>query len=146
MYSDEKITTSHAQVMLVDDSAIDNFVNKKIICRYGFAEDVLTFNKSRDALGYIMKLSNETMEIIPSILFLDLEMPEIDGFEFLNAFDLMNDRVKKNITIVILTSSINPADVEKCVKHKSVLTFLHKPLVKHNLEKLESMLSKKILN
>jgi CheY-like chemotaxis protein len=137
---------SYPLVILVDDSPIDNFVNKKIISRYGFADDVIAFTKSREALSYLIKLNNNETEIIPSILFLDLDMPEIDGYEILQAFELFSERVKDNIQIVILTSSINPADVEKCNKHDSVLTFLHKPLVKHNLDKLELMLLKKTLN
>jgi CheY-like chemotaxis protein len=131
-------------VILVDDSSIDNFVNNKIIKRYEFATEVIAFTKAREALGYLIKINNDETELVPSILFLDLDMPEIDGFEFLSAFDLLSERIKKNISIVILTSSINPADVEKCKKHESVLTFLHKPLVKHNLEKIDLALTKKI--
>jgi CheY-like chemotaxis protein len=135
---------AHPLVILVDDSAIDNFVNKKIINRYDFAENVIAFNKSREALAYLVNLSANENEELPSILFLDMEMPEIDGYEFLNAFDMLGERIKENIHIVILTSSINPADVEKCSKHESVLTFLHKPLVKHNLDELQLILLKKI--
>jgi CheY-like chemotaxis protein len=134
---------AHSLVILVDDSAIDNFVNKKIINRYGFAENVIAFNKSREALAYLVNLSANENEELPSIVFLDLEMPEIDGYEFLDAFDLLGDRIKTNIQIVILTSSINPADVERCSKYEPVLTFLHKPLVKHNLDELQLILLKK---
>jgi CheY-like chemotaxis protein len=139
----EETTSPYPLVMCVDDSSIDNFVNKKIICRYAFADEVIAFTKPREALGYLVKLSNSQNDLVPSILFLDLDMPEIDGYEFLSAFNLLSERVKKNMDVVILTSSINPADVEKFCKHKSVITFLHKPLVKHNLDKLELMLSKK---
>lgn len=132
-------------VMLVDDSTIDNFVNKKIISRYQFSTEVISFNRSREALGYLVKLNGNDTEQVPSILFLDLDMPEIDGNEFLQTFELLSDRLKKNITIVILTSSIDPADAEKFSRHKLVLTFLNKPLIKDNLEKLNLMLLKKNL-
>jgi CheY-like chemotaxis protein len=133
----------HTLVMLVDDSSIDNFVNKKIMQRYEFTTDVIEFSKARSALKYLLELNNNMEEKIPSILFLDLDMPEIDGFEFLEAFNLLSERLKKMINVVILTSSINPSDVERCSKYKSVLTFLHKPLMKNNLEAIEHILSQK---
>ncbi len=136
------VAPKYPLVMLVDDSSIDNFVNKKIIERYGFAQEVITFTRARQALRHLLKL-NVNEDIIPGILFLDLNMPEIDGFEFLETFNLLPDQVKKNISIVILTSSINPTDVEVCNKYTSVITFLHKPLVKNNLDTLEELLAKR---
>ncbi len=136
------VAAKYPLVMLVDDSSIDNFVNKKIIERYGFASEVITFTRARQALRHLLKLNNSD-DPIPGILFLDLNMPEIDGFEFLETFSLLADRVKKSIHIVILTSSINPTDVEICNKYESVTTFLHKPLVKNNLDALEELLAKK---
>lgn len=134
---------SHLKVMLVDDSFIDNFVNQKIITRYGFAKEILSFTKSKEALGFLNNLNNSSDDSIPSVLFLDLDMPEINGYQFLAAFDLLSEKIKKNISIVILTSGLNPADEVKCNKHNSVLTLLHKPLVKHNLEEVDQLISKK---
>lgn len=133
----------HELVMIVDDSSIDNFVNKKIMQRYEFTTEVIEFSKARSALKYLLDLNNNTEERIPSLLFLDLDMPEIDGFEFLDEFNLLSEQLKKMINIIILTSSINPTDVERCSKYNSVLTFLHKPLMKNNLEAIELILSQK---
>jgi len=133
--------SNHALVMLVDDSTIDNFVNKKIIERYAFSASVLTFTKARQALRYLLKL-NQSGEEVPEVLFLDLNMPEIDGFEFLETFSLLPERIKKAIRVVVLTSSINPSDVTICSKYDFVITFLHKPLVKNNLDALELLLIK----
>lgn len=131
----------HGLVMLVDDSSIDNFVNKKVMERYGFSANVLTFTRARQALRHLLKL-NQGGEEVPELLFLDLNMPEIDGFEFLETFNLLPERIKKAIRVVILTSSINPTDVVTCDKYEFVVTFLHKPLVKNNLDALELLLTK----
>ena len=131
----------YSMVMLVDDSSIDNFVNKKVIERYRFSDAVLTFTKARQALRYLLRL-NQSGEAVPEILFLDLNMPEIDGFEFLETFNLLPAHIKKAIRVVILTSSINPTDVVTCNKYDFVITFLHKPLVKNNLDAVESLLTK----
>ena len=128
-------------IMLIDDSSIDNFVNQRVVLRYGFSENVIAFTKTRQGLQYLLKINTDTCEEeIPSFIFLDLNMPEIDGFEFLAAFSLLSDLIKNKMKIVVLTSSINPADVEVCKKYPSVLTFLHKPLVKSNLDAVELML------
>jgi len=129
-------------VILVDDSSIDNFVNTKIITRYQFADEVILFTKSKKALAFMIGLNKVPENEIPGILFLDLDMPEIDGFEFLDAFNILCDKVRKNMKIVILTSSSNPADIEKCNKFDSVIAFFHKPLIKNNLETLEKLLSR----
>lgn len=128
-------------VILVDDSSIDNFVNTKIITRYQFADEVVLFTKSKKALAFILALNSGPEKDIPGVLFWDLDMPEIDGFEFLSAFNLVGEKVKKNMKIVILTSSSNPADIEKCNKFDSVIAFFHKPLIKDNLETIEKLLS-----
>jgi response regulator RpfG family c-di-GMP phosphodiesterase len=133
----------HSSVILIDDSSIDNFVNKKIIKRYEFSEEILEFTKTRNAIKYLLSLNNNPDSILPSIIFLDLDMPEIDGYEFLETFNLFSDRLKENIDIIILTSSVNPADVQLCKKYHTVLTFLHKPLMKNNLDQANELLLKK---
>lgn len=133
----------HSLVMLVDDSAIDNFVNKKVIKRYGFADEVIEFTKAQQALKYLIKINNDPEAEIPSLIFLDLDMPEIDGFEFLAALSLLSEKIRKHLSVVILTSSINPTEIEMCRKSESILTFLHKPLMKNNLDAIDLMLSEK---
>ncbi|HEX8516376.1 MAG TPA: response regulator [Bacteroidia bacterium] len=136
----------HDQIMLVDDSSIDNFVNKRVISRYNFAKDIIAFTRSTAALKHLISLSNSDVLPLPAILLLDLEMPEINGYEFLEAFELLSARVRNNISIVILTSSVNPADVERTSNYKSVITFFHKPLMKNNLDEINLLVRKKTLN
>lgn len=88
----KKMTTS---VMLVDNCSIDNFVNSKIITSYELVDNILVFNKSKNALKYLIELNSCSENIIPFLIFLDLDMPEIDGFEFLNAFDLLPNKTRE---------------------------------------------------
>lgn len=133
--------TKHNVVMLVDDSSIDNYVNKKIIQRYDFAAEVITYTSSRKALRHLLKFRSGDLSEVPVFIFLDLNMPEIDGYEFIESFSLLPQSVRANMNVVILTSSINPKDAELCSKHPAVLTFLHKPLVKNNLDALNLLIS-----
>jgi len=131
-------------VLLVDDSSVDNFVNAKIISFYHFADSIIEFTKAKKALKYIEKInfsSSKTEQ--PFLLFLDLNMPEMSGVEFLSAFNLLPEVIKKNFKIIVLTSSSNPADVEECKKIDSVIAFFCKPLINCDLEELEQILSKK---
>lgn len=143
MFQETPTKLFHPLVMLVDDSAIDNFVNKKVLSRYNFTAKVNEFSKVHDALNYLSEVEDDTEAEIPSILFLDLEMPHINGFEFLDKFERLSSKMRNNISIVIITSSVNPADLERCGKHKSVLTYIHKPLMKINLDEINSILLKK---
>lgn len=129
-------------VMLVDNSTIDNFVNSKIIIRYQFAANVIPFTKASKALKYLLELNSADESEIPSVLFLDLDMPEINGYEFLDAFQLLSDKIKKQVKIVILTNSTNPADAMVCSKSESVITFFQKPLIKDNIEALNLLLKR----
>lgn len=139
------MNTPNIAVMLVDNSSIDNFVNTKIITRYEFALNVLPFTKASKALKFLLELNSADESDIPSVLFLDLDMPEINGFEFLDAFNLLSDKIKKNVKIVILTNSMNPSDAIKCSKHESVVTFFQKPLIKDNIEALNILLSNSVV-
>lgn len=133
-------STGNSTVMIVDNSTIDNFVNTKIITRYQFAEKVIPFTKASKALKYLLELNSSDESEIPSVLFLDLDMPEINGFEFLDAFRLLSDKIRKRLKIVILTNSIHPVDTIACSQHESVVTFFQKPLIKDNIEALNALL------
>lgn len=134
---------ANSTVILVDDSSIDNFVDSKIISLYQFADNIVVFTKARKALKYLAEINQSSTEEIPFVLFLDLVMPDMDGFEFLNAFNLLPEKIKKHMKIVVLTSSSNPADIEICKKNDSVIAFFNKPLIKRNLDDLEQLLSEK---
>ncbi len=131
---------ANSTVLLIDDSSIDNFVNSKIISLYHFAENTIVFSKAKKALNYLEEIILSATIEIPFVIFLDLDMPVVDGFEFLNQFSLFPEKIKKNIKIVILTSSCNHNDKEVCGKHDSVVAFFNKPLIKSDLMVLEQLL------
>lgn len=112
-------------VLLIDDNEIDLFVIQKNLESCGIKE-ILAFSNSIAALEHLKKTDD-----IPKLIFLDINMPVMDGFEFLNHLEKL-DKIKHPIDILILTNSINPADRVKA-KTKKCAGFLEKPL---SIEKL----------
>lgn len=130
-------------VMLVDDSSIDNFVNQKMIERYGLASNVLVFSRARKALEHLRSISEESALLpgtVPSIIFLDLNMPMMNGFDFLREYRSLGSHITDNCKVVVLSSTINPADMQLAMRHQEVSAFFTKPLIKNSLDKIAKAL------
>ena len=80
-------------VMLVDDNDTDNFISKRIIEITNFATEVIVKSSGKSALDYLEE-NNDDAESLPEIIFLDINMPIVDGFVFLYEFEKFNDTVK----------------------------------------------------
>lgn len=134
-------------VFLIDDNSVDNFVHKKMIELNKFASQVRTFVKAKDALYYLSEIDdlNYNEHLIPSIIFLDLNMPLINGFQFLELYEKLPSIIHSKCKIVILTSSLNPADRALSKKNKHIITFINKPLNSGHFHELSSLLDGKCL-
>lgn len=111
--------------IVVDDSKLDCFIAEKIIKNTGRAETVNTFQQATDALVFIKTLVPAT---IPSIVFVDIQMPVMNGFEFVEAFEALPENIRQGYSIYMLSSSINENDIAKVKGYQSVRQFLNKPL------------------
>jgi CheY-like chemotaxis protein len=125
-------------VMLIDDNEIDNLINQKMIEAADMAETIFMHTGAKGALEFLRnmeKLSANGVGI-PEVIFLDIDMPLMDGFQFLDEFEKLSDYIKNNCTIIMLTSSINPQDLSKAKKSSFVKKYINKPLTQEALEKL----------
>lgn len=124
------------KVLLVDDDPIFNFLHTRMLSLGGLAKEVHTALNGHQALdllnGYFSRTST-----LPDAILLDLTMPELDGFGFLEALKKLRVPGIENVNIVVITSSINPKDVER-VRSLGVTNYLIKPIT---LEKLKDALS-----
>lgn len=122
-------------VMLVDDNDTDNFISKRIIEITDFAKVVIVKSSGKSALDYLDE-NRENVEGLPEIIFLDINMPIVDGFVFLYEFEKFNDIVKDKCRVIILSSSDNKRDIDKIVNNNYVIKFVTKPLTEHSLEEI----------
>ncbi len=122
--------------MLVDDNDTDNFISKRIIEITGFSKRVEVKNSGKSALDYIKENQNNSEEL-PNIIFLDINMPIVDGFVFLYEFEKFNELVRNKCKVIILSSSDNKRDIDKIVNNNHVIKFITKPLTEVALEEIK---------
>lgn len=122
-------------ILLIDDSESANFLHQKVIREIGCAEKIHIETNATDALRFLNTEDNERFPQ-PEIIFLDLNMPGMNGWDFLEEYKKMDRELRWGTLIVILTTSRNPDDEALArVKHPNSV-FLHKPLLRTSLEKI----------
>ncbi|MGF1534190.1 MAG: response regulator [Bernardetiaceae bacterium] len=128
-------------VMLIDDNEIDNLINQKMIEASGICEKIYLHAGAKSAIEFLKNvekiIDDIDKNILPSIIFLDIDMPLMDGFQFLEQFNTLSVRTREHCQIVMLTSSINPQDVNKAKKFDFVKKYLNKPLTQNMLQALD---------
>lgn len=128
------------KVMLIDDNDTDNYIHRRIIEISGFAKSVLIENSARSALKYL-HIHQKSMEDLPDIIFLDITMPEVNGFAFLLEFENFPQTLKDKCKIVILSSSDNVNDINRVENNGNVIKYFTKPLHEEHLELLTNYLA-----
>lgn len=122
--------------MLVDDNDTDNFISKRIIEITKFSKGVEVKSSGKTALDYLKENQNN-IEKIPSLIFLDINMPIVDGFVFLYEFEKFNELVRNKCKVIILSSSDNKRDIDKIVNNNHVIKFITKPLTEIALDEIK---------
>ena len=121
--------------MVIDDSYTDRYIASYIIRKNNFASEIISQESAGNALKYLKELS-VTPKDLPQLIFLDIHMPGIDGFGFLDEYDKLPDSVKSNCNIIVLSAWFSPDEKERAKKSIYVSRFLSKPLEKEHLEEL----------
>ncbi len=132
------------RVLLVDDSIDDNFINTRLLRKTGFTAHVEVMKDGMDALRYLREQAADPdldESEIPQVIFLDIRMPKIDGFEFLKEFETLPDSFRRKIVVVILTSSLLTIDRERAAGFSALVHYMIKPLTRQKLEELKDKLS-----
>jgi len=120
------------KILLVDDDDDANYYQEKVIKKNQFAEQVDKAYNGAEALEYINSCVKDKKPL-PEIIFLDLNMPQMNGWAFLEKYNQLDESIKSKIVLIILTSSINPDDAERASKNSDVKGYKNKFLNKAQL-------------
>ena len=123
------------KAVLIDDSDIDLFIQKRFLEVYHFSEELVLYKSADEALT-----SLKTTDDPPDVIFLDLNMPDADGFTFLKNFKSLPANVTRKSKIVVLTSSESNIDRDYVLTFHSVIHFITKPLKHSDIEDLKIIL------
>lgn len=124
-------------VILIDDNPIDNFLAKRVIENSGFEGTILTTESGQQALDYL-KLNINRLDLWPNLIFLDINMPVVDGYAFLYEFRHFPINVRGKTKVVILSSSDDIQDLSKLVDRELVISYLVKPLTAAKINDLKN--------
>ena len=112
--------------IVIDDSKLDCFIAEKVIRNTGRSASIISFLEAKQALEYIGHLKVGADEHI--ILLVDIQMPIMNGFQFVEEFQAFPDEITTGFTVFIYSSSINDNDLKRVTKYPAVRQFLNKPL------------------
>lgn len=122
-------------IWIIDDDPIQVFLAKRIMKNIEFSQNVLAMDNAERALNELQDLRGKKNSTLPDIIFVDINMPKMDGWHFLIEFDKIT--LERDVDIYFVTSSINPDDVQRAESIESLNGYLTKPIKKKDLEEIK---------
>lgn len=111
-------------IMLIDDNKIDNFFHERVIRKSDVAKHIIIKESGREALDY---LASET-PLLPDLIFLDINMPGMNGWEFIQHYKMLDEELQNSMIVVMLSTSDNPDDKSMALTQGIIIDFKTKPL------------------
>lgn len=124
------VKAKYNKVFLVDDNPMDNMVNSQLITSVGFAASPVSYESGAETLEVLRKSDPSDL---PEIIFLDIRMPGMDGFQFLEEYAKLGEAVTGKCKVILLSTSDTFQDLNRANKNKYVRRFLNKPLTEQML-------------
>ena len=126
-------TKAKINVILIDDNATTNFISRKHFSKFEVIDEIIDFQSSSLALEY---LRNNPNRKTPHLIMLDINMPGMNGWEFMDQYNQLHQDNVRNSVLIILSSTPNPLEQKRARETKGVSEMLLKPLTKENITKI----------
>jgi len=130
-------------ILFVDDDEATNFINRIIVFNAGYKGDVLNFKDSELAFDYLVGITSDFLPQHQSdttyLVFLDLQMPQFNGWSFLNRYLTLPESKRRRFKFVVLSSSIDPEDKSRAMQYRDVIHFVSKPLRQEKVHEVLEM-------
>lgn len=122
-------------VMIIDDDMVDLYIISRMITKNNFGKNVLHYSEAQKAMKYLQE-NQDNISKLPQIIFMDIYMPLMSGFEFLEAYDKLSTTLKNYCKTYIISSTIDSEDIARSSSNKNVVSFHVKPINKEFLDRI----------
>lgn len=122
-------------VMIIDDNPVDLYIISRMITKNNFGKNVLHYTEAEEAMKYLQE-NQDNISKLPQVIFVDIYMPLMSGFEFLEAYDLLSDTLKNHCRTYIISSTIDNEDIARSSSNTNVVSFHIKPITKEFLDRI----------
>ncbi len=134
------MSTPFPHFIIIDDSQLDCFIGEKIIQNTGTYSSIKSYTQATDAYEHIKNSAPSPADAM-TIIVLDIQMPVMNGFQFVEAFELLPENIRSNYTIFMFSSSINENDKNRMENHPCIVKFYGKPISKDIVASLVDSIS-----
>lgn len=122
-------------ILLIDDDETTNYLNKRLLERLDIAETIDVVTNGEEALLYLRAIQNQGLPL-PDLIFLDIQMPVMDGFEFLDTYQRLPQEVRDRMVVTVLSSSASFNDLTRVKQYASVERHISKPLKEETVQEV----------
>ena len=133
------MTDALNHIVLIEDNETTSFLNNRLLSRLGVARQVSSFSKAEEALRFLW--GETSPEAVPDLVFVDLKMPGMNGFDFLEHYSQLPAEAQERTVVAVLTTSMHGADTARVAQYPNV-EYLTKPLTE---EKMQRLLAKRFV-
>lgn len=130
-----QLKTKFERVMLIDDNIIDLYIASRMITKNDFGKKVMMYTNAEEALEFLNKNQLDT-SLLPQIIFIDIYMPRMSGFDFLAAYNNLPQSLKANCRAYVVSSTIDDFDIVRAKSDVNITTFQVKPITKEFLDRI----------
>jgi len=129
----EEIPAKFQNVMVIDDNRIDLYIASRMITQNNFGKNVMQNSSALEALKFLRE-NQENLSELPDVIFLDIYMPVMSGFEFMDEYDKLTAPLKNNCKVFIISSSLDEQDITRANNDENIVAMKEKPITKEFLK------------